>query len=183
MWFYLLLIGIATLYFMRTKKKARVAGGVFVTGCDSGMGKEVAEAAAAAGFSPVFAGCFTKEGQRRSSWSHPAIHPVALDVTSDESVAQAVKTVRATLKKDGGKLIGLIQCAGIPVVAPAEYLTQDLLQRQLYGVRAHGDVAAAGDSRGRHRRPPWPPHVHVVRWISGSVAADACRLHGIQVGW
>lgn len=67
-----------------------------ITGCDGGIGKEMALWAADAGY-VVFAGCLEKQ----KCWEGllpDRLFPMQMDVTNDEQVAEAVKTVEAWLK-------------------------------------------------------------------------------------
>jgi hypothetical protein len=68
---------------------------VVVTGCDSGFGRELALSAADAGFT-VFAGCLTPQ----TSWpgpTSPRLIPLLMDVTNDEQVQEAVRSVEQWL--------------------------------------------------------------------------------------
>jgi hypothetical protein len=65
---------------------------VFITGCDSGIGKELALWASDAGF-VVFAGCLQESSQKQLNDLFPNLIPVKLDVTSDQDVTNAVKNV------------------------------------------------------------------------------------------
>lgn len=62
---------------------------VFVTGCDTGFGTEIAFRAAHEGF-VVFAACLKEESKKQFDLE-PRIHPLVMDVTKDDSVAAAVK--------------------------------------------------------------------------------------------
>ena len=108
----------------------------FVSGCDSGFGRALALKLARAG-KVAFAGCFTKRGEeelasarvepRRDAAGREApvgtIVPVALDVTSDESVRAAAERVRAELaRRAGWTLRGVVNNAGLLTgPAPAEW--------------------------------------------------------------
>jgi len=76
---------------------------VVVTGCDSGIGKELALCLASEGF-VVFAGCLRKESFTHFSGVGSSILPVVLDVTSDEDVAACFNEVQKWL--DGGGASG-----------------------------------------------------------------------------
>lgn len=68
---------------------------VVVTGCDTGFGRELALAAADAGFT-VFAGCLTPQ----TSWpgpTSPRLIPLLMDVTNNEQVHEAVRSVEQWL--------------------------------------------------------------------------------------
>ncbi|CAB9502206.1 Short-chain dehydrogenase/reductase family 9C member 7 [Seminavis robusta] len=68
---------------------------VFVTGCDTGFGREAVPVLTARGFT-VFCGCLHKSSFQYFEDDSLAI-PVQLDVTSDKSVAEAYKVVVAWL--------------------------------------------------------------------------------------
>jgi hypothetical protein len=68
---------------------------VVVTGCDTGFGKEIASIAAKEGFM-VFAGCLKVESLKTFN-DEPRIHPLLMDVTSDQSIARAVRDIEGWL--------------------------------------------------------------------------------------
>jgi hypothetical protein len=71
---------------------------VIVTGCDTGIGKELALCLASEGF-VVFAGCLSKESFEHFNGlgSSSIIHPVVVDVTSDKQVQSCYQTVNEWL--------------------------------------------------------------------------------------
>ena len=74
---------------------------VVITGCDGGFGKELALWAVDAGY-VVFAGCL----QKQTSWQGllpDGLIPLQMDVTKDDQVADAVKTVEAWLNSENDK--------------------------------------------------------------------------------
>lgn len=70
---------------------------VLISGCDSGIGRRLAEHLDALGCE-VFAGCLDPGG---AAGLPDTVHVIPLDVTSGESVRAAVDLVRKTLKKSG----------------------------------------------------------------------------------
>jgi hypothetical protein len=68
---------------------------VVITGCDSGFGKELVFRLAAEGF-VVFAGCLKEESKKQFA-CEPLIHPLVLDVTSDEHVQEAFQMIQKWL--------------------------------------------------------------------------------------
>jgi hypothetical protein len=68
---------------------------IVVTGCDTGIGKEIASVAAEEGFI-VFAGCLKMESLRQFRQDAKII-PFMLDVTSDKSVARAFDLIEGWL--------------------------------------------------------------------------------------
>ncbi|CAD6196459.1 unnamed protein product [Caenorhabditis auriculariae] len=83
---------------------------VFITGCDTGFGRELAKKCAKNGFT-VFAGCLTEQGGKSLKSEAPSIHDVRLDVASDDSVAKALDYVKKNLGRL--KLWGVVNNAGI----------------------------------------------------------------------
>lgn len=126
-------------YMTSGKRQPRV-GAVFITGCDSGMGEATALHFAGIGFH-VYAACLFKDSEKKLLEKVKQKHGttekvtfVQLDVTSDESVQSAFDLVSATLgEKSPGVngLVGVINCAGIAVTGPIEYLPIDMYKRQL----------------------------------------------------
>uniref|UniRef100_A0A8C4W0N7 Retinol dehydrogenase 5 n=1 Tax=Gopherus evgoodei TaxID=1825980 RepID=A0A8C4W0N7_9SAUR len=109
---------------------------VFITGCDSGFGHVLAKRLDRKGFR-VLAGCLTQTGaanlQRSSS---PGLRATLLDVTSSESIRQAVEWVRAEVGEKG--LFGLVNNAGVAnPIGPTEWMRiQDF--RQVLAVNTFG---------------------------------------------
>uniref|UniRef100_A0A914X842 Uncharacterized protein n=1 Tax=Plectus sambesii TaxID=2011161 RepID=A0A914X842_9BILA len=83
---------------------------VFITGCDTGFGHELALKLAARGM-PVFAGCFSTEGATKLSEEARGLKgplkTVPVDVTNQESVDKAVERVTkelgSTVKNEYGR--------------------------------------------------------------------------------
>ena len=76
---------------------------VLITGCDSGFGHQLARVLDHRGF-VVFAGCLSPEGagaQSLAGQSSSNLKILKLDVTSDEDVQQAKKTVQENLPEKG----------------------------------------------------------------------------------
>uniref|UniRef100_A0A8R1Y821 Dehydrogenase n=1 Tax=Pristionchus pacificus TaxID=54126 RepID=A0A8R1Y821_PRIPA len=86
---------------------------VFISGCDSGFGRALAIKCANAGLT-VFAGCLTKQGEDtlQAETKGLSLFTCPLDVTKDESVAEARKFVDKNLKK-GIKLWAVVANAGV----------------------------------------------------------------------
>ncbi|CAI5452301.1 unnamed protein product [Caenorhabditis angaria] len=86
---------------------------VFITGCDTGFGRELAKKCVKNGFL-VFAGCLTpKAGEtlKNEVENKEKIHIVSLDVSKDESVQKAAEYVKSNLGSI--KLWGVVNNAGI----------------------------------------------------------------------
>jgi len=74
---------------------------IFVTGCDSGFGHEVAKRLDSLGCH-VFAGCFTERGETELRKICSArVQPVPLDVTDHDSVRKAYELVSEQLQSSG----------------------------------------------------------------------------------
>jgi len=94
---------------------------VLVTGASSGIGRNLAETLAANGYF-VYAGA-RKQADLDALNKIPNIQSIRLDVTKQDEIDAAVKTVRA-----GGKgLYGLVNNAGIVVIGPITEIDEDEL--------------------------------------------------------
>lgn len=104
-------------------------GGVVVTGASTGIGKACALHLDRLGFQ-VFAGVRRDEdAERLSGEASGSLRPVMIDVTSADSIREAVELVNAALA--GDRLAGLVNNAGIAVSGPVEYLPVDEVRKQL----------------------------------------------------
>uniref|UniRef100_A0A914WH44 Uncharacterized protein n=1 Tax=Plectus sambesii TaxID=2011161 RepID=A0A914WH44_9BILA len=106
---------------------------VFITGCDSGFGRQLALKLASNGI-PVFAGCLTEKGEdslrKDSQGLQGKLQTVALDVTNDESVVKAAETVKNSLK--GKDLWAVVNNAGIfSIYGPDDWCTIDEYRRSI----------------------------------------------------
>ena len=121
-------------------------GCVFVTGCDSGMGKAtVIGFAKAQGadnhFDQIFAGCYDPKTalasyeEELSEAEMKSVTLVPLDVTDGDSVKEASDLVQNWIKKNGSGdeagLTGLIQFHGVSFVGPSAYMPIEMYTRQL----------------------------------------------------
>lgn len=94
---------------------------ILVTGASSGIGRNIAETLAANGYF-VYAGA-RKQADLDALNRIPNIQSVRLDVTKQDEIDAAVKTVRA-----GGKgLYGLVNNAGIVALGPITEIDEDEL--------------------------------------------------------
>ena len=96
----------------------------FVTGCDTGFGREAVQQLATAGvnvFAAVYLEASVAEVQAEAAGAKGKVVAVRLDVTSDESVSAAGIAVRAVLGK-AGRLLGVVNNAGLMAdVGPSEW--------------------------------------------------------------
>ena len=122
-------------------------GNILVTGASTGIGRACALRLAELGYR-VFAGVRKPaDGEALRAQGAGAIEPVALDVTSAESIAAAV----AALGDE--PLAGLINNAGIAVLGPLELVSVDAWRRQ-FEVNVIGLVAVTQACLPLLRRVP-----------------------------
>jgi NAD(P)-dependent dehydrogenase (short-subunit alcohol dehydrogenase family) len=113
-------------------------GAVLVTGASSGMGKACALRLAQGGFT-VFAGVRKeRDAQALRESGSPRRIPVILDVTNDQTIADAFRTISDAVGTAG--LAGLVNNAGIAVTGPIELVSLQELRRQ-YEINVFGQVA------------------------------------------
>ncbi len=111
---------------------------VVVTGASTGIGAACALELHRRGFR-VFAGVRkAADGLRLQEQASHMLVPLMIDVTDEDSIAEAAKTVGESL--DSGPLAGLVNNAGIMVGGPLETLATSQLRRQLE-VNLVGQVA------------------------------------------
>ncbi|MFI5496794.1 SDR family oxidoreductase [Actinoplanes sp. NPDC051859] len=102
---------------------------VVVSGASSGLGLACARQLDQLGFR-VFAGVRRPaDADALRAAASPRLHPIMLDVTSEESIAQALALVTAEVGDRG--VWGLINNAGICVSAPLECVAPEQLRQQL----------------------------------------------------
>ncbi|KAH9509803.1 Retinol dehydrogenase 16 [Bulinus truncatus] len=128
--FLLLCFGLVVIYFLvdwlrRLPKVGSYRNKhIFVTGCDSGFGRELVLKLDSMGF-PVFAGCLTESGQdylRQNSSGR--LVTLKLDVTDTASIHSALEKVKANLPNDTA-LWAVINNAGVPGrLCPSEMCTR-----------------------------------------------------------
>lgn len=120
---------------------------IYVTGCDSGFGKALTLMLVEAGYG-VFPGIYLEESAaqlheeagKKSKYQAARLQPVRLDVTDDDSVANAAKMIGDSLAESGGKLVGLVNNAGILVTpGPVEWTSLDVYKK-IYDVNLLGIV-------------------------------------------
>ena len=141
-------------HFANTKARPKF-GSIFVTGCDSGMGKAtvIGLAKAQCGdnnrYDQIFAGCYDPKGALASYQKEltkeelKCVTLVALDVTDNDSVNEAARTVREWIyknskgrnNKSGSEellgLTGLVQFHGVAFNGPSAYMPIEMYTRQL----------------------------------------------------
>lgn len=111
---------------------------VVITGASTGIGKACALDLSSRGWQ-VFAGVRqSADGERLRAESVLRIEPVRIDVTDEQSIAEAVQVVSKKLGSEG--IQGLVNNAGIVVACPLEALPIADLREQLE-VNVVGQVA------------------------------------------
>ncbi len=108
---------------------------VVITGASSGIGRASAVRLARAGFR-VYAGIRAPADAEALRAEHPAIEPIAIDVTDATSIAAA----RQRLERELHGLGGLVNNAGVGLVAPMEHVPLDEVRRQ-FEVDVFGQIA------------------------------------------
>jgi len=106
---------------------------VLVTGCDTGIGHEVARHLDSLGFT-VFAGCLdtASEGaQRLRVEAGPRLHLVNMDVRKESHVAAALKYIEENLPVGEEGLYGLVNNAGVCVCGEFDWQTWGQVERQV----------------------------------------------------
>jgi len=114
---------------------------VLITGCDTGIGHEVARHLDMLGCQ-VFAGCLdtASEGaQRLRVEASPRLKLVKMDVTKDEEVMKAVEYIECNLPPGCEGLWGLINNAGVCVCGEFDWQTMEQIERQV-GVNIMGTL-------------------------------------------
>ncbi|XP_053227842.1 17-beta-hydroxysteroid dehydrogenase type 6-like [Podarcis raffonei] len=103
---------------------------VFITGCDSGFGNQLARQLDAEGLR-VLAACFTQKGaEELERLTSDRLKTTLLDVTSTESIVAATEWAKGCVRDKG--LWGLVNNAGIvEAMVPNEWLDKDAFVRVL----------------------------------------------------
>lgn len=113
---------------------------VFITGCDTGFGRSLAARLDEMGFK-VYAGCLMPEGEGARSLlqeASPRLKIVSVDVTKDEAVRAAYKTVVQDLADDEG-LWAVVNNAGIAAFTEIEWCPV-AEYRRVYEVNSLGPI-------------------------------------------
>lgn len=111
---------------------------VVVTGASSGIGRASVRRLASAGWR-VFAGVRKDEdaaGLRREFGDK--VTPLILDVTDSKTIADAAERVNRELAEGG--LDALVNVAGVGVIRPVEYATDDDM-RKIFEINVFGQIA------------------------------------------
>jgi hypothetical protein len=117
------------------KTASKIELAIFITGCDTGFGKEIALRAASDGF-VVFAGCFDPTSIEYLKVD--SVQPLLVDVTKDNQVEQAAKAVNEWIQageKKGTKRVlhAIINNAGVGVVGLIDWMDLTTFQAMMDG--------------------------------------------------
>ncbi|MFT4034486.1 MAG: SDR family NAD(P)-dependent oxidoreductase [Patulibacter sp.] len=170
-------------------------GAVVVTGASSGIGEAIALHLAHEGYR-VLAGVRNTDDFERLRKAAPRIEPVMLDVTDDTHVGSLIELIERT---EPGGLVGLVNNAGVGVLAPAEALTREHWQ-WVIGVnvigmaslttallpsllRGGGRIIGIGSGAGRIGFPLFAPYVTSKFAMEGftDVLRREVGPHGVKV--
>lgn len=128
-----------------TKDELKYELGVFITGCDSGFGKNLAQKLSRRSSNyTVFAGCLTDQGMEEFSKDHDAsvgrIIPLKVDVTKDSDLKDVADLISKWLsnpqneEKSTQRYLHAICCnAGIGTCAPIDWTDISIFQRIMDG--------------------------------------------------
>jgi NAD(P)-dependent dehydrogenase (short-subunit alcohol dehydrogenase family) len=165
-----LLMACATLFAYPFAQAATAAAqqAVLVTGASSGLGRVMAEAMAAKGYF-VYAGA-RKDADLAELDAIENIQAVRLDVTQQDQIDAAVKTIREA----GRGLYGLVNNAGVAVVSPLMEIDEEDFHYQMnaniYGVyritkafapliiESKGRISVIGSISGTLSDATWGPY-------------------------
>ncbi|BFZ17507.1 hypothetical protein BsWGS_20557 [Bradybaena similaris] len=135
------LLVVAILLLWSTMPQPRVdprGKAVFITGCDSGFGRELAERLDAMGYQ-VFAGCLAPDREGARSLKESAsdrLQVVPIDVTDDFQVSQAVRFVKSQLGDN--QLWAVVNNAGVAVFCEIEWCSvqefQKIMDVNVFGI-------------------------------------------------
>ncbi|WP_411818030.1 SDR family oxidoreductase [Hyphococcus sp. DH-69] len=169
---------------------------ILVTGASSGIGEATAVHLAHKGFKVFAAARRIEKLNQLSALGSGRIHPVAMDVTDQSSINDALDRIRS----EGNTLFGLVNNAGISVIGPFEELSLDDWRKQfevnLFGVVAltrsvlpqmreagRGRIINIGSISGRIAaafQSPYAASKHALEGMSDSLRREVAP-HGIKV--
>ncbi|KAK0058103.1 17-beta-hydroxysteroid dehydrogenase type 6 [Biomphalaria pfeifferi] len=142
LYFYVALVIISVMLLWSTIPKPRVDPAnkaVFITGCDSGFGHELAVRLDRMGYH-VFAGCLAPDREGAKSLKDAAsdrLHIVPIDVTDDFQVLQAVKYVKDHIGEN--QLWAIVNNAGVAAFCEIEWCSVQEFQK-IMDVNVFGTV-------------------------------------------
>jgi NAD(P)-dependent dehydrogenase (short-subunit alcohol dehydrogenase family) len=110
---------------------------VVITGASSGIGRACVSQMSRAGWK-IFATVRKTTDQNRLQSEDPNVTAVLMDVQDSSSITAAAEQISSQLK--GRALDGLVNVAGIGIVAPVEYITAEAMQ-QIFDINVFGQIA------------------------------------------
>ncbi|XP_061177363.1 D-beta-hydroxybutyrate dehydrogenase, mitochondrial-like [Saccostrea echinata] len=137
MWQVVLLVVLIIVWYLynaRISKTQRITvngQGVLITGCDTGIGHDLAKRLDKMGFH-VFAGCLVGDGPGAAELARSCskrLHVVQLDVTKDDQIRSAKSYVETIHKQTGCGLWAVVNNAGIDCWGDIEFCTMDMYRR------------------------------------------------------
>jgi NAD(P)-dependent dehydrogenase (short-subunit alcohol dehydrogenase family) len=158
---------------------------VLVTGASSGIGRKITEVLAARGYF-VYAGA-RKEQDLLELDAMENVQSIRLDVTIQEEIDAAVETVRGA----GRGLYGLVNNAGVAVIAPLIEVEEDDLDVNVYGpyritkafspliIESEGRITTIGSISGILSGAfsgPYSMSKHAVEAYTDALAAEMALL-------
>ncbi|XP_076332454.1 retinol dehydrogenase 16-like [Tachypleus tridentatus] len=138
---YVLSDGLYSAWQKYTGKVSPKQKAVFISGCDTGFGHELAKRLHSLGFH-VFAGCLkpTDNGaQQLRSVCSDRLEVIELDVTDENMVSEAVKRVRTHLDDHNIQFWALVNNAGVATFAELEFCPESEVQR-MFEVNVFGTM-------------------------------------------
>lgn len=111
---------------------------IFITGTSSGIGRACLERLLAESFDVIASVRSAADAQALVQTFGARVHPLIMDVTDQDSIAAAAEQIEGLVGSRG--LAGLVNCAGIGVSSPVEYLPLADLRRQ-FEVNVFGQIA------------------------------------------
>jgi NAD(P)-dependent dehydrogenase (short-subunit alcohol dehydrogenase family) len=169
-------------------------GAVVVTGASSGIGEATAQHLASLGYRVLAGVRHTDDFERLRKT--PGIEPVMLDVTDDGHIAALVELVD---RSEPAGLAGLVNNAGVGVLAPAEVITREqwewVLGVNVIGmatltsalmpslIRGRGRVVGIGSGAGRIAFPLFAPYAtskFALEGFTDTLRREVAR-HGVKV--
>lgn len=115
------------LFKMAGKRRA-----IFISGCDSGFGYSLALHCQRHMDLEVIAGCYQPSSDQSGAktLAQEGVEIVALDVTKDDSIADALIKTQTILEEKDLELWSVVNNAAVLVFAEAEWQTRDMVRHQ-----------------------------------------------------
>jgi len=179
------LVTLLSVYYLFGRRKILpCAGGVVITGASSGIGESTAIYLDGIGYT-VFAGVRKNDDYDRLTEvlsSHS--RAIMLDVTSKESIMEAVATVSSHLKKNNIGLVGLVNNAGVSVIGPMECVPEDELRSNfevnVFGLinttNAFSPLLRTGQKLPAH--PTCPQDIATIIHIGSTMGKVSFSMYG-----